>query len=187
MYKATCALSVPPYIIWSRCELPVADNSLSEQTVTSGNQTQSIADMNTKYAIALILALQVSMSLCEVPAPDQELVDKYNTLKGVFYKRLINAYGKIQAAVAPLVEKMGESDQGAKAKEYLEDLQTKPELQAIIKVGSGIVEEVGPLVDKARTSVLGLYGHYLRPQIGEYLNDAINNIKVYLDKFLPAQ
>ncbi|XP_077432586.1 apolipoprotein A-II [Vanacampus margaritifer] len=185
MYTGLCL--VPPYIIWSRCELPVADDSLSEQTVTSGLQTQSIADMNTKYAIALILALQVSMSLCEIPAPDQELVDKYNALKGTFYKRLINAYARVQAAAAPMIEKFGESPQGTVAKDYIEDLQNNAELKAIVKVGSGLAEEVGPLVDKARQSVLGLYGQYLRPHVGNYLSDAIDHIKVHLDKFLPAE
>ncbi|XP_077384300.1 apolipoprotein A-II [Festucalex cinctus] len=143
--------------------------------------------MNTKYAIALILALQVSMSLCEIPAPDQELVDKYEGYKATFYKRLLNAYSKLQAAAAPMVEKMGESPQGAAAKDYIEDLQNKPELQAAIKVGSALVEEVGPLVDKVRQSILGLYGQHVRPHVGKLLSETIDHVKVHLDKFLPAE
>ncbi|XP_051921336.1 LOW QUALITY PROTEIN: apolipoprotein A-II [Hippocampus zosterae] len=143
--------------------------------------------MNTKFAIALILALQVSMSLCDVPQPEQELVDKYNSLKGAFYQRLVNAYGKVYAAAAPVISEVGQTAQGQEAKELMESLQDKPQLQAIIKVGSGLVEEFSPLVDKARKSALGVYGHYLRPYIGQYLDNAIKNIRVHLDTFLPAQ
>merc|ERR1712002_172864 len=164
------------------------DNSLSEKTVTSWICTSSTtAVMNGKYALALILALQVSMSLCDVPAPEQELVDKYEAMKTVFYKRLLNAYGRIQAAAAPLVEKIGESPQGHATKDYIEDLQTKPEFQAAVKIATGVAHEAGPLVEKARQAGLGLYGHYLRPYIGQYLDDGINHIKVYLDQFMPAE
>ncbi|XP_061633524.1 apolipoprotein A-II [Phyllopteryx taeniolatus] len=182
----TCARS-PPYIIWSRCELSVADNSLSEQTVTSGIQTQSIADMNAKYAIALILALQVSMSLCDIPEPEQELVDKYNNLKSTFYKRLLNAYGKVHEVAAPVIEKIGEGERGAAAKDLWEDLQSKPEVQAMVKVASALAREVGPLVDQGRAATLGMYAQYLRPHIGGYLDWCISNIKAHLDKFLPAE
>lgn len=67
------------------------------------------------------------MSLCDVPAPSKELVDKYESLKATFYKRLINAYGKLQTAA-------GEHEHGQNARAYAESLQDKPELQAVIKV-----------------------------------------------------
>ncbi|XP_071391643.1 apolipoprotein A-II [Centroberyx affinis] len=143
--------------------------------------------MNGKYALALILALQVSMSLCEIPAPDQELVDKYEAMKSVFYKRLLNAYSKIQAAAAPVVDKLSESGQGQATKDYIEDLQSKPEFRSAVKIATGVAQEAAPLVEKARMTGLGLYGHYVRPYIGTQLDGAINHIKVYLDQFMPAE
>lgn len=75
------------------------------------------------------------MSLCEVPQPEQELVDKYNSLKSVFYQRLVNAYSKVYAAAAPVLSEVGQSPQGQEAKDFVESLQGKPELQALVKVG----------------------------------------------------
>ncbi|XP_034467313.1 apolipoprotein A-II [Hippoglossus hippoglossus] len=143
--------------------------------------------MNAKYALALILALQVSTSLCEVPAPSQELIDKYDAMRTTFIRRLMNTYGKIQELAAPLVAKVSESDRGLSAKAYVEDVQAQPAFQAFMKVSSGLVEEAGPLVDKARTSALGVYEEYMRPQVGNYMNDIIDHIKAYLDMVMPAE
>merc|ERR1712083_764991 len=127
----------------------VTDNSHSEKTVTSWICTSNTAaEMNAKYALALILALQVSMSLCDIPAPDQELVEKYDQLKSVFYKRLLTAYGKLQAAAAPLVEKVGDHEQGQAARDFIEDLMAKPQVQAVAKVAAGLGQEAAPLAEK---------------------------------------
>ncbi|KAI4811158.1 hypothetical protein KUCAC02_014076 [Chaenocephalus aceratus] len=170
-----------------RCELPVTDNSLSENTVTSWTCTSNpTADMNAKYTLALILALQVSMSLCEIVQPSQELVEKYDGMKTVFYQRLLNAFSKVKAATAPLMENVGNSEHGKSAKEYFDILQTQPQVQAVVKVATGMAQELSPLVDQARSALLGLYEHQLRPQVGHHLSEAIDSIKVYLDEHLPA-
>lgn len=74
------------------------------------------------------------MSLCDIPAPSQELVEKYDTMRGTLYKRILNAFTKLQAAAGPIIEKVAEHEHGQTAKEYVEDLQTKPQFQAAVKV-----------------------------------------------------
>ncbi|XP_005799473.3 uncharacterized protein LOC102231057 isoform X1 [Xiphophorus maculatus] len=170
----------PPYIISSRCVLGFTDNSPPEKTVTSWICTSSNHKMNTKLILALVFALQVSMSLSQVPAPSQELVDKYENMKATFYRRLVNAYGKLHGAV-------GETDHAQTTREFIESLRDKPELQAIAKVASGLGAEATPVVDRARASLLGLYEQYLRPHVGNSLSEAIDQIKVYLDQYMPAE
>jgi len=52
---------------------------------------------------------------------------------------------------------------------------------------SGLASEMEPVVDKARLSLLGAYGHYLRPYVGETLDKAITSIKPVLDTVLPQE
>ncbi|XP_062394934.1 apolipoprotein A-II [Sardina pilchardus] len=138
--------------------------------------------MSAKLVLALIVALQVSMCL-SAPEPDKELVDKYEDLKATFYKRLLNAYNKAQAAVVPLAEG---SPQASMVKEYVDSLQGDPKMQSAVKVITGMAGELGPAVDRARAGALGVYGEYLRPYIGTYLDTAIQGLKPMLDVVLPA-
>merc|ERR1711970_780393 len=154
---------------------------------TLGSVHPTSKKMNGKYVLALVLTLQVSLSLCDVPAPDQELVDKYEGLKATFYKRLLNAYNNLHARATPYMEKAGENPHGVAAKEYIEQLQANPHVQGAVKIITGVAGEASPLVDKARTGALGVYGTYVRPYVGSYLSDAIDHIKIVLDKVMPAE
>ncbi|XP_053479189.1 uncharacterized protein LOC128606792 [Ictalurus furcatus] len=137
-----------------------------------------------KLALALIVALQVSLSLCTLPEPDKELVDKYEGLKAVFLKRLAVAYGNAHTTLEKLAEG---TITGEKAKEIAKHVNENERVQAISKLAVAVFEELQPAIEKARLAVLGTYGEYLRPYIGIYLDTAINNIKPVLDTFLPSE
>lgn len=52
---------------------------------------------------------------------------------------------------------------------------------------SAAFEEMQPALEKARLGALGVYGEYLRPYLGIYIDTAINNIKPLLDSVLPVE
>lgn len=79
--------------------------------------------------VTVICAIAVSMSLCEIPAPSQELQAKYDSMKSTFIKRLENAYKKLQDAVSA-------SEQGQVAKELVDSVHSRPEVQAVAKVAA---------------------------------------------------
>ncbi|XP_048009106.1 apolipoprotein A-II [Megalobrama amblycephala] len=138
-----------------------------------------------KLTFALILALQVSVCVWaqDWPEPDKELVDKYTGLKEVFIKRLVTAWEKTKDAAQPLLEG---SPTGDSAKEIFEEIKKSPRVESTVKIISGLAGELEPVVEKARLALLGAYGHYLRPYIGEHLDTAITSIKPVLDTVLPA-
>lgn len=74
------------------------------------------------------------MCLGEIPAPSQEVVNTYNTLKSTFYSRLLNAYKKLQAVIEPTLEKLAESNRGQATRDYIEEVQQKPEFKAFVKI-----------------------------------------------------
>merc|ERR1711915_161337 len=143
--------------------------------------------MNAKYALALIISLQVSMCLCQLPTPSADLSQKYDGLKATFYKRLITALNKFQLAATPISDKMADNPQAAAAREYIEALQTKPEFQALVKVVTNMGQEAGPIADNIRSVVLGTYERYFRSYAGTTLDEGINGLKVILDKYLPTE
>ncbi|KAB5587153.1 hypothetical protein PHYPO_G00009610 [Pangasianodon hypophthalmus] len=137
-----------------------------------------------KLALALIVALQVSVCLCVLPEPDAELVKKYNDLKATFLKRLANAYETIHTTLVKLAEG---TITGEKLKEIAQHVKENERIQVIAKLAAALGEELQPALEKARLDALGVYGEYLRPYVGLYLDTAINNIKPMLDTWLPAE
>nr|ACI15896.1 14 kDa apolipoprotein [Hemibarbus mylodon] len=139
-----------------------------------------------KLTFALILALQVSVCVWaqQWPEPDKELVEKYEGLKAVFFKRLVNAWEKAKTSAQPMLES---SPTGGRAKEIFEEIKQSPRVESAVKIIGGLASELEPVVDKARLALLGAYGHYLRPYIGEHLDKAITNIKPVLDTVLPHE
>uniref|UniRef100_A0AAY4AIF2 Apolipoprotein A-II n=1 Tax=Denticeps clupeoides TaxID=299321 RepID=A0AAY4AIF2_9TELE len=139
--------------------------------------------MSGKLAVALILALQVSMCFSQIPEADPELVDKYEALKKTFIQRIVNTFNRAHEVIAPLAQG---SPTVAVAKGYIEELGGNPKVMSIYKIANGLSNEFAPLMEKARLAGLGLYGQYLRPHIGEPLDKAINQIKPILDTVMPA-
>ncbi|KAL6489369.1 hypothetical protein MHYP_G00031100 [Metynnis hypsauchen] len=137
-----------------------------------------------KLALALIVALQVSVCLCTVPQPSQELVDKYTGLKETFLKRIVHFYENLHETVGTLAEG---TITGGKAKELAEHVKSDHRAKAVSQLIAGLAEDVEPLLEKARLSGLGLYEEYLRPHIGDQLDHFITSVKPVLDTILPAE
>nr|BAB40966.1 14kDa apolipoprotein [Anguilla japonica]BAH58379.1 apolipoprotein A-II [Anguilla japonica] len=140
--------------------------------------------MSGKLVVAVILALQVTASLCELPQPSKELVDKYTDLKESVYKLLAYAGIKAKEALEPLAQHIPQSQA---AKDYVEELQGKPHVQSVVKVATGVAGELVPLVDKVRMAGLGLYETYARPWLGTYLDQGVTAIKEYVNTVVPAE
>ncbi|KAK3572254.1 hypothetical protein QTP86_029414 [Hemibagrus guttatus] len=132
----------------------------------------------------IFFSSSVSVCLCEVPTPDEELVKKYDGLKSVFLKRVANAYENTHSFLQKLAEG---TITGEKAKEVIEQANANERVKALSKLLAYAFEEIQPGIEKARLGALGIYGEYFRPYIGIYLDTAINNIKPVLDTWLPAE
>ncbi|XP_055020018.1 apolipoprotein A-II [Boleophthalmus pectinirostris] len=134
--------------------------------------------MNAKIVFAVFLALQVSLSLCEVPVPDPDLMATYNDLKSTLFRRIQNAYNKVMQAA--------EGDENTKAAKEALTQQTQG-LEPYMQVVRAVGEEVSPAVDRARSAILGVYSKYLRTHMREPLEVAISRIKAVLDEVLPVE
>lgn len=77
--------------------------------------------------------LTVSLCLCDVPQPDKELVDKYEGLKAVFFKRLANAYANAHTTIEKLAEG---TITGEKAKEIAQKAKENERVQALTKLAA---------------------------------------------------
>lgn len=80
------------------------------------------------------LFVSVSVGLCEVLEPSKELVDKYSGLKALFYKRVLNAYNRFQASVAPLMQEISQTEQGQAAVAYAEKSEVQRGYQAALTI-----------------------------------------------------
>ncbi len=75
------------------------------------------------------------MSVCvwaqDWPEPDKELVEKYEGLKAVFFKRIVNAWEKAKETIQPALES---SPTGGQAKEFFEEMQKRPRVESAMKI-----------------------------------------------------
>lgn len=78
--------------------------------------------------------IPVSVSLCEMPTPSQELIDKYNDLKSVFTSRLMNILNKVQDAASPVVQSLSEGEDAKLIKGYIDSLANMPQMQIASKL-----------------------------------------------------
>ncbi|KAM8847109.1 uncharacterized protein ACB058_013219 [Synchiropus picturatus] len=136
--------------------------------------------MNAKLAVALILTLQVSLSLCEVPPPSPELVLKYNDLKATFFRRLSNLIQR--APHSPVAQ----TDEGQKAINLAKSAAQDPKAMAVAKVATALAEEMEPHMEVARNKALGVYEAYIRPVAKDHMEEFIKNMKAMLDRVMPA-
>ncbi|KAF5898191.1 14 kDa apolipoprotein, partial [Clarias magur] len=84
-----------------------------------------------KLALALILALQVSLCLCEVPDPPQELVEKYEGYKTTAFKRIGKAYEFLNT---PFEKLLAGTLTGAKLKEISDAAKGNERLQTFYRL-----------------------------------------------------
>lgn len=82
------------------------------------------------------LLVSVSVGLCEIPEPSQELVDKYNGLKALFYRRILTAYNRFQEAAAPVMEKISQSEQGQAAAALAGKSEVQRGYQTALKIAA---------------------------------------------------
>ncbi|KAM3615286.1 uncharacterized protein V6R79_026085 [Siganus canaliculatus] len=129
--------------------------------------------MNAKLAVALILALQVSLSLCDAPAPSAEVVQKYSELKEKFLQRLRNFYTGTD--LEQRVQGLGENP------------EVRQRLDTLAKVGSATAAELDPVLEKVRLYLLGQYEARIRSQYRQEVEQAIQYVQSYLDLIMPAQ
>lgn len=78
--------------------------------------------------------IPVSVSLCEMPTPSQELVDKYNAMKAVFTSRIVNIFNKVQDAASPVVQRLTEDEDAKLIKGYIDGLANMPQFQIASKL-----------------------------------------------------
>ncbi|KAM8847160.1 uncharacterized protein ACB058_013261 [Synchiropus picturatus] len=140
--------------------------------------------MNAKLVLALILTLQVSASLCDIPEPSPELVQKYNELSLTFSRRLENLFHKV--ANSPAVNSAFTDEEFKEILNYLSSFGKRKDIQAVARVAQALAVETMPQVKNVRNGALGVYGKYIRPVAKTHVEEFISVMKVILDKIMPA-
>ncbi|KAL4593428.1 14 kDa apolipoprotein-like, partial [Arapaima gigas] len=106
-------------------------NSTDSHLASCAPPIGRLRKMSVKLAVVLLIALQASLCLCQLPEPEQELQDKYKNLKASAEKRISVAIGKFKELIHPLVE---DSVVTQSAKERVEELQENPHFQSFVKI-----------------------------------------------------
>jgi len=79
----------------------------------------------------LPLVVSVCVWAQQWPEPDKELVEKYEGLKAVFFKRIVTAWEKVKSSAQPSLEG---SPTGGRAQEIYDELKKSPRMESAIKI-----------------------------------------------------
>lgn len=79
--------------------------------------------------------IPVSVSLCEIPTPSQELVDKYNAMRATLSSRITNLYQKLYDTASPVLQRLIEDEDKQFINTHVDNLLNIPELQIASKLG----------------------------------------------------
>ncbi|KAJ8289804.1 hypothetical protein GJAV_G00005520 [Gymnothorax javanicus] len=152
----------------------------------------SFLEMSGKLVIVTILALQVSVTFCELPQPDQELVEKYTQFK-VYFGQWLYSFAIKTSDIMEYVYETYEKILNTKpVKDFFEELKQNPHVQRFKEVTRSMLQRdvsdaIFSLLEKAQTDVLGLYGEHVRPWAGPYLEQAITAFKDCLYSVAPVE
>ncbi|XP_068616575.1 apolipoprotein A-II [Brachionichthys hirsutus] len=140
--------------------------------------------MNTKYAVALLLVMQVSVSLCDVPKPSPELLAKYEDLKTRITNRINSGFMTIKTNAEPVLGVVMTPEDVENVKESVASL---PKAQQVSRTYDAVETEIKNLAAKFRNILLGIYQEYLRPKVGEDLSTAIDRLRTLVEIVDPPQ
>ncbi|XP_068180200.1 apolipoprotein A-II [Antennarius striatus] len=134
--------------------------------------------MNAKYAVALLLVFQVSMSLCDVPTPSTELLEKYERIRDDIMKKLMSGLRLLENKTAPVVEMMTSDSDVQTLTSSVGDL---PEVKKFTQTYNAVKTEIKKFAAKVRNVALSIYERRFRPTIGEQFSNGIDKAKEFVD------
>ncbi|XP_066575477.1 apolipoprotein A-II [Amia ocellicauda] len=148
--------------------------------------------------LALLLALQVCVSLPvdahfslgKLPKPDPELEKKQIELLTELLQRLEPGFKLLEDTLELYLTPVTESHLGQEARKLMENLT---------KLGEDLLAETGVrdyilvmaiqsmfLLEKVDQVALVVYGDYIRPWAGPYIEQSIGKIRTVLDTVMPV-